>query len=514
MNDTPVDPGGGPEVPVSVLIALDGAVETAAATALDADPGVLVVRRCADLAELLAAAQAGLASVVVVSSGFGRVDADAIARLHHAGCRVIGVVDPDRDNSDRVRSLGVDTVVAWSILDDGTGTAALVAAVADQPEPSPLPPGDPTARDHSYSDGSPGSAATGRRARRAIPSATPDAAAPDAAAPDASAWVEVFDDAPAPAPAADTADTGSTHAAATTVGRSDDTAPNGDDASDRNATVITVWGAPGAPGRTTVAVTLASELAAEGVDVLLIDADTYAASIASFLGMLDESSGIVAAVRAGLDGRLDRSVLTGFAPEVMPRLRVLTGITRSARWSELRPAGFEALLVAARHAADVVVIDVASSLERDEEMTYDVSAPRRNALTLQAIERSDALIAVGSADPIGLQRLVRALQELQALEAGPPAIVVANRVRASAVGDAPARRVEQALARFAGVDDLVCVPDDRPGLDRALLMGRSLLEASPASAVRAPLRRLAATVTGRTLATAMDRSRRRRRLGA
>ena len=45
----------------------------------------------------------------------------------------------------------------------------------------------------------------------------------------------------------------------------------------RHGTVVAVWGPTGAPGRTTVAITLADELARLGHETLLVDADVYGA---------------------------------------------------------------------------------------------------------------------------------------------------------------------------------------------------------------------------------------------
>src|SRR3954453_13089612 len=43
--------------------------------------GVAVVRRCVDLADLLAAAAAGLAQVAILSADLRRLDREAVARL-------------------------------------------------------------------------------------------------------------------------------------------------------------------------------------------------------------------------------------------------------------------------------------------------------------------------------------------------------------------------------------------------------------------------------------------------
>lgn len=59
--------------------------------------------------------------------------------------------------------------------------------------------------------------------------------------------------------------------------------------------VIVVWGASGAPGRTTLAIELARETARDGRCVALADADTHAPAIAIALGIPDEGPGLAAA---------------------------------------------------------------------------------------------------------------------------------------------------------------------------------------------------------------------------
>ncbi len=256
--------------------------------------------------------------------------------------------------------------------------------------------------------------------------------------------------------------------------------------------VVAVWGPVGAPGRTTVAVTLAAELAQLGQSTMLADADTYGASIAQVLGLLDESAGLGSAVRAALQGTLDAERLARLAPVVSPRLRVLTGLVRPSRWPELRPAGLDVVWQRARQVSAWTVVDCGFSLEADEEISFDTSAPRRNGATLSALAAADVIIAVGAADPVGLQRLVRGLQELaDVIPPGRSPRVVVTRVRSSSIGSPPGLKVSQALARYAGVDDPFLVPDDRSACDVALLEGRTLTEAAPASPARKALAGLA-----------------------
>jgi MinD-like ATPase involved in chromosome partitioning or flagellar assembly len=262
-------------------------------------------------------------------------------------------------------------------------------------------------------------------------------------------------------------------------------------------------------------VNLAAELAALGRRCVLVDADTYAASIGQALGMLDEAPALAAAARAADHGSLDLPALSRLAPEVVPGLRVITGLASAHRWTELRPGSLTTVLSLARSLGQWCVVDVASCLEQDEELVYDTAAPRRNGATRTALEETDLIVAVGTADPVGLQRLVGGLHDLA--EVGrQPDVVVVTRLRASAVGarslsrEGPARRVGDALQRYAGVDDLVLVPEDVPALDAALLSGRTLLEAAPTSPARLAYQQLALRLDGGA-ADARRRSRRRRR---
>jgi MinD-like ATPase involved in chromosome partitioning or flagellar assembly len=250
----------------------------------------------------------------------------------------------------------------------------------------------------------------------------------------------------------------------------------------RPAQVIAVWGATGAPGRTVVALNLAAELAV-AARTLLIDADTYGACIAQALGLLDEAPGLAAAARAADQGTLDLAALARVAPEVTSGLRVLTGIPRADRWTELRAPSVAHVIAVARELADFVVVDCGFAIEEDEELSYDTLAPRRNAATLSVLEVADQVLVVGSADPIGLQRLVRAVQELAAVRAPVPRVLV-NRVRTTAVGSRPEGRIAEALSRFAGMEDLAYLPWDQVVLDGALLAGQSLLEHAPQSELR------------------------------
>jgi MinD-like ATPase involved in chromosome partitioning or flagellar assembly len=269
--------------------------------------------------------------------------------------------------------------------------------------------------------------------------------------------------------------------------------------------VVAVWGPTGAPGRTSVAVTVAAELAVLGTSTLLADADVYGGSVAQVLGLLDEAPGLAAAARSAAQGTLDRSALAALAPVLGPGLRVLTGISRAERWPELRPTAVEQVWATTREVAEVTVVDCGFCLEQDEELAFDTAAPLRNGVTLTTLAAADVVLAVGGADPVGLHRLVRGLSELRDVLPGATPRVVVNRVRSSVVGRDPRRQVAEALERYAGVTDPVLVPDDPAAFDAALLQGRPVGEVAASSPARQQLAHLAADLSGRT-------PRRRRRL--
>ena len=177
--------------------------------------------------------------------------------------------------------------------------------------------------------------------------------------------------------------------------------------------VVAVWGPTGAPGRTTVAVGIADEAARLGVSTLLVDADVYGGVIAQVLGLLDESPGLAGAARLAGTGTLDGPALVRLAWAVRPHLRVLTGLARADRWPELRPRAVAAVLEEARRLAGVTVVDCSFSLEDDEELSFDTAAPRRNGATLAVLEAADTVLCVSGADPVALQRSIRALGELR-----------------------------------------------------------------------------------------------------
>jgi MinD-like ATPase involved in chromosome partitioning or flagellar assembly len=382
--------------PIVVLVVASGAAwESPALGILGAHPGIVVLKRCVDVDDLLAAASAGQADVAVLGLDAPGLDVSAVDHLRAHGVRPVAIVAADAMEAGRVRAsrIGIIELVAEDDLD------ALPDAV--------------TAAD-------------------SVPTTSPAAPAPD---------------------------------------------PSGSGAA---GPVIAVWGPAGAPGRTTVAAGIAAHLADRELRTILVDADPHGASVGQQLGIVDGVSGLLAAARLTVSGQLEErfaSVQRG----IDSHLSVVTGLPRPDRWVELRSGAVQHLLETARRHAHVVV-DTGFSLEDDPGHDFGTRPPR-NQLTLATLEVADEVVVVGSADPVGLSRLVRGLAELRELAPATPLRVVVNRMRPS-LGWSE-KDVAGMVGGFARLAGLHLLPDDQLTVDRALVAGRTLPELGDSAISRA-----------------------------
>lgn len=391
---------------IGVLIAVHGPREGMVAAAVGAAPGLRVARRCADLMEALAAARAGIGSVVLVSEQ-AQLHRGVVADFTAMGVAVVGVPSSP-DGAEHLRELGIDQLLPADA--DADAATVLVAVSAASSRALPAGPADE------------------------IPEQTP---------------VE-------------------------------------------RGIIIAVWGPTGAPGRTTLAVSMAYDLALHE-PTLLVDVDTYGGAVAQALGLLDEAPGIAALARASLHGALSEETVRRHALQAAPGLRVLSGVTRADRWIELSASALEPVWELLRTQTAVTVVDCGFGLERDEELQYDTHAPQRNGATLSALAAADVVVAVGSAEPLGIQRLVHSLAALDAVVPAEttPRLVVVNRVRASVAGQRPREAVADALRRYSAVENVWTVGWDPRACDAAALAGQALGERAPRSAARKAIQAVA-----------------------
>ena len=391
---------------VVVLIVASGADwEPEALRLLGDHPRIVVLRRCVDVDDLLAAASAGQVDVAVVGLDAPGLDRAAVDHLRAHGVRAVAITPASATlDGGRLRAgrVGIPTVVT----DDRLGTLPDAICAA---EPRPTQP-------------------------RARPGSPPPSRPPDGAVPPA----------------------------ATIPGR-----------------VVAVWGPGGAPGRTTVAIAIAAELARRRRRTVLVDADPYGGAVAQQLGILDEVSGLLSAARLATSGQLTAR-LGSVQRGIDGHLSVVTGLPRGDRWVEVRHGALEELLEVAGEQAEVIV-DTGFCLEEGPAAELG-GRPSRNQLTLGALDAADEVLVVGSADPVGLSRLARGLVELRERHPAPVQVVV-NRMRAT-LGWTE-RDIVGMMAGFAPASAVHFLPEDQAAVDRALVTGRTLLEGGESSLTRA-----------------------------
>lgn len=164
--------------------------------------------------------------------------------------------------------------------------------------------------------------------------------------------------------------------------------------------LLAVWGTPGAPGASRLAVEIARQIA-KNRPTLVIDADFVAPSIAELLAVSGESSGLLGALRVCRNDNPSWDSVKACAGQANNNdsLHVLTGV-RPGSLGRIEAAGMSTLLKSAASAGVVVVVETKCLLGSSE------TSPERNAV--EAIVRSaHHLYVVTRGTDLGVARLVR-----------------------------------------------------------------------------------------------------------
>lgn len=123
---------------VVLMVASGAAWEAAALTRLTEHPGIVVLKRCVDVDDLLAAASAGQAHVAVLGLDSPGLDIAAVDHLRKYDVRPVAVVADGAAEAGRARAarIGIGALVAESDL---AGLPDVVTAVDQPPEVEVMP---------------------------------------------------------------------------------------------------------------------------------------------------------------------------------------------------------------------------------------------------------------------------------------------------------------------------------------------------------------------------------------
>ncbi len=127
-----------PSVTVVLIVSTGAAWEPRALAALQASPATVVLKRCVDVADLLATASTGQAHVAVLAADLAGLDHTVVDDLGGYGVRVVGVAADTELTRPRAARIGVVTLLEAARVDE---IATLVASLPADPTLPAEPPG-------------------------------------------------------------------------------------------------------------------------------------------------------------------------------------------------------------------------------------------------------------------------------------------------------------------------------------------------------------------------------------
>jgi MinD-like ATPase involved in chromosome partitioning or flagellar assembly len=227
-----------------------------------------------------------------------------------------------------------------------------------------------------------------------------------------------------------------------------------------NPVVIAITSPYGSTGKTTVAINIALEIAAEKARVLLIDGDTRGPAVANHFLLSEQPAGLAAALRIATQQRFDLDQLERLSFQFQKStLRIMPG-SQDLPLQAIDESAIAMLLDTARSGFEYTVIDLGCLNPNSES--------RQDFLTSSILSLADRTVLVCLADPIGIFRLLSAEESITALPSAPD--LVMNRVRNSVIASAR-REIGITLQRLSSLEPKAFLPDDPVHIDQAVRTG-------------------------------------------
>jgi flagellar biosynthesis protein FlhG len=240
----------------------------------------------------------------------------------------------------------------------------------------------------------------------------------------------------------------------------------------RPVKVIAVTGGKGGVGKTTVSANLAVAIAAQGRDVMLVDADLGLANVDVVLGLNTRFH--LGHVVSG-ECALEDAIVTG--PHGLQIVPAASGIKRMANLSDTEQAGIIRAFSDLYHRVDVMIVDTAAGLH-DSVLTFSQAA--QHVLVVVCDEPASITDAYALIKVLSREHGVRRFQ------------VLANQTRRSGEGPELFQKISRVCDRFLNVtlEFAGSVPFD-DYLRRAVQRQSAVVEAYPASISSVALKNLA-----------------------
>ena len=242
--------------------------------------------------------------------------------------------------------------------------------------------------------------------------------------------------------------------------------------SDRPVKVIAVTGGKGGVGKTTVSANLAVAIAAQGRDVMLVDADLGLANVDVVLGL--QTRYHLGHVIQG-QCKLEDAIVTG--PHGLQVVPAASGMKRMANLAPSETAGIIRAFSDLYHRVEVLIVDTAAGLH-DSVITFSQAA--QHVLVVVCDEPASITDAYALIKVLSREHGVQKFQ------------ILANQTRKSGEGPALFQKIQRVCDRFLNVtlEFAGSVPYD-DYLRRAVQRQTAVVDAFPASISSSALKNLA-----------------------
>jgi MinD-like ATPase involved in chromosome partitioning or flagellar assembly len=218
--------------------------------------------------------------------------------------------------------------------------------------------------------------------------------------------------------------------------------------------LIAVTSPHGSTGKTTIAINIALELAAEKYKVLIIDSDLAGSSVANYFCLSELPAGLAGALRIASQKRFDEIQLERLSVQVpKTSITVLPGIMGELTVEPTTDSLLEIIKVA-KQAFDFVVVDSGSVPSKNLEFN----------LAKGFLQQADLVVLVSSADPVGIYRLLAIEASILELTIEPKLVI--NRLRNSVIPQAKSE-IKTTLSKLGSIEVAAFFPEDSAQVDQA-----------------------------------------------
>ena len=230
-----------------------------------------------------------------------------------------------------------------------------------------------------------------------------------------------------------------------------------------NHTFVCVASFGGGVGRSLVAKELGWWSSKQGAQTLVVEGDTYGASLHQELNLPSLSTDLLQLSQLKVSPERNEYEL-GELAVVEPNLVVVPGISHVSLWPALRRAPLERMWKRLINSGNVIV-DVGPVFCSTENLEHELNLTDRDSVAQSAISNARVVVLCAIANTVSVTRLIRGVIDFQDSMRNQEIYVVLNRCR----NVKSATELSNLIRRHTGIEQVICLPDDPDALECAEL---------------------------------------------